>query len=97
MVEGARFSTIKDNAISSGCQIEGQLWQGVLLKSEAFSNLIAHNSIIGVHQSGISLEAGVSNNTIRDNDIGCAVEAPCLTVNAPLAEMETNTIQGNRP
>ena len=97
VVEGARFSTIRDNAISSGCQVEGQTWQGVLLKSEAFSNLIVDNTIIGVQQSGISLEAGVSDNTIRGNDVLCAVDAPCLTVNAPSPEMESNTIQANRP
>jgi hypothetical protein len=69
----------------------------VLLKAGANHNLVAGNSMLGMQQAGIALEPGVWGNTIRANDVLCAVEAACLTVDAQPAEMAANTIKGNRP
>jgi hypothetical protein len=90
VMEGARLSAIKENAFSSG-------WQGVLLNREAYRNLVANNSMIGIQAAGIALEPGVQNNTIRANDVLCARDTACLTVDAQPGELETNAIQGNRP
>ncbi len=90
VLDGARLSNVRENAISSG-------WQGVLLKSEASRNLVANNSILGIQQGGVSLEPGVQGNTIRSNTVLCAYDAPCVTVDAGPAEVEANTVKENRP
>jgi nitrous oxidase accessory protein NosD len=98
VLEGARSSTIQDNALSSGCLDPGEaMWQGVLLNAEARDNRVVGNSMLAMQQAGISLEPGVVGNTLRGNDVLCAIEAACRTVDAQPAEVQANTIQGNRP
>ena len=72
-------------------------WQGVLLGQEAWENIVQINTILGVEQSGVSLEPDVTGNRIVANRVLCAPGASCLTVDAQVDAALYNLIAGNKP
>lgn len=82
--------TVRRNAIQSE-------YLGILLAWESWDNRIQSNTILGVEAAGVALEPGVNGNRIQANHVLCAPAAECLTVDAGLAELETNTLTGNLP
>ncbi|MCU0485544.1 MAG: right-handed parallel beta-helix repeat-containing protein [Anaerolineales bacterium] len=81
---------VRNNAIQAA-------WQGVLLGQEAWENSVQINTILGVEQSGVSLEPDVTGNRIVANRVLCAPGASCLTVDASGDSAEYNLIAGNKP
>ena len=81
---------VRNNAIHAA-------WQGVLLGQDAWNNSVQINTILGVEQSGIALEPGVTGNRIVANRVLCAPGASCLTVDASEDLAEYNQIAGNKP
>jgi nitrous oxidase accessory protein NosD len=67
-------------------------YQGVLLSNESWKNRVQMNIILGVTQSGVSLEPGVTGNLIMGNIVLCAPGADCVPVDASPEEMKANTI-----
>ena len=67
--------------------------QGVRLVQESWKNLVQQNTILGVSQSGIALEPGVTGNQILANKVTCAAGAGCLAVDATPEVAEMNTIK----
>ena len=72
-------------------------WQGVLLTNGTNENNIIGNTITLVQDSGIALEGNNFGNKVHGNQVVCAVDFNCLTVNAPPEVFETNKISGNTP
>lgn len=67
-------------------------YQGVRLVQESRKNLVQMNTILGVSQSGIALESGVTGNQILANSVSCAPGTSCLAVDATPETAEMNTI-----
>jgi parallel beta-helix repeat protein len=112
VIQNGEGFVITGNHISSGAigihlagdsnfQVRGNViragYQGVLLYQEAWRNKVQSNTILGVTQSGIALEPGVTNNQVLANRVTCAEGSACLTVDALPEVMENNTVAGNKP
>jgi hypothetical protein len=67
-------------------------FQGVSLAQESWKNLVQANTIRGVSQAGITLEAGVTANQIVGNEVTCATGASCVKVDASPEVAKLNTI-----
>jgi hypothetical protein len=82
--ECSRF-LIQQNTIAAS-------YQGIQLAQESWQNMVQRNTVQGVSHSGITLDAGVTNNQILENRVSCATGISCLAVAAAPEVAQNNTI-----